>query len=476
MRELDILEKVIDSHKEKGVLTSGEMDVFSLLESTPAYEFEDFTDYPGSTGLKIVYDQKNEIEDNDVIDEEKLDEYEQARDLVQAYFHSMGRITILTRDEEAVLATSIEKGKEFLVRSMTKMPLYKKLEATSNGTQEDINYSDEDRSDEILNSSLETLDNLMSRVRVADEKIERYGTLQNLKKLIKEKKRRHVNPVKLDILAKEVQRECRHIESETGIKIDKLKPLYEEITKARHLVTEARNEFITCNLRLVISVAKHYLGRALSFLDLIQEGNIGLMRAIDKFDYKKGFKFSTYATPWIKQYITRAIIDQAKTIRVPVHIMELYNSITKVSRVLVSQLGREPRAEEIAQRLGISARKVLSILETVQDTVSLQTPVGNDDTTLEEFIGDNSTISPYHNVEQNMISEQTLKILKTLTPKEEKVIRMRYGVGTDRDHTLEEVGRHFSVTRERIRQIESKAMKKLRHPSRCRLLKTLNAI
>jgi len=169
-------------------------------------------------------------------------------------------------------------------------------------------------------------------------------------------------------------------------------------------------------------------------------------------------------------------MDQAKTIRVPVHIMELYNSITKVSRVLVSQLGREPHAEEIAQRLGISARKVESVLETMQDTVSLQTPVGNDETTLEEFIGDNSTISPYHNVEQNMLSEQTLKILKTLTPKEEKVIRMRYGIGTDTDHTLEEVGRHFSVTRERIRQIESKAMKKLRHPSRCRLLKTLNAI
>jgi RNA polymerase primary sigma factor len=466
MRASDILEEVIDPRKEKGVLTPGEMDVFSLLEATPQYEFEDFTDYP---------QQKNEIEDNDVIDEKKLDEYEQVRDLVQAYFHSMGKIAILTRDEEAVLAGTIEKGKEFLVRSMTKMPLYKKLEATSNSTQEDIN-SDEDRSDEILNSSLEILDNLMSRIRVADEKIEQYGTLQNLKKLIKEKRRRHINLVKLDIIAKEVQREYRYIESETGIKIDKLKPLYEEMTKTRQLVTEARKEFITRNLRLVISVAKHYLGKGLSFLDLIQEGNIGLMRAIDKFDYKKGFKFSTYAICWIKQCITRAIMDQAKTIRVPVHVMELYNSITKVSRTLVPQLGREPHAEEIAQGLGISARKVEMVLETVQDTVSLQTPVGDDETTLEDFIRDNSTVSPYHNVEQNIISERTLKILKTLAPKEERVIRMRYGIGTDTDHTLEEVGRHFSVTRERIRQIESKAMRKLKHPTRCRLLKTLYAV
>jgi len=476
MRKSDVLEEVTDSRQGKVVLTASEMDVPSLLESTPKYEFEDITDHPQGMALETEYDQENEIEDNDVIEEEKLDGPEQAEDLVQAYFHSMGEIAILTRDEEADLARTIEKGKEILLRLMTEMPLYKKLKATSNSTQDDINYLDEDRSDEILNDSLEIIDNLMSCSRMVDEKIEQYGTLRNLEKLIREKRRKHFNPVKLDILAKEVRREYRHIESETGIKSDELKPLYEEITKARNLVTDARNEFITRNLRLVISVAKHYLGKGLSFLDLIQEGNIGLMRALDKFDYKMGCKFSTYATCWIKQSITRAIMDQAKTIRVPVHVMEMYNSIIKVSKTLVPELGREPLAEEIAQRLGTSAGKVESVLETVQDTVSLQTPVGDDDTTLGDFIGDNITVSPYHNIEQNMISEQTSKILKTLNPKEERVIRLRYGVGTDKDHTLEEVGIYFSVTRERIRQIEAKAMKKLRHPNRCRLLKSLIAI
>jgi len=469
MRDRDIVGVAIDSRQKKVVFTPGEIDIFSVSESTPDYEFGNFADYQQS-------DQKNGIDDIDAVEEEKLDEYEQAGDLVQAYFHSMGDIAVLTRDEEADLARSIEKGKEVLLRSMNKMPLYKKLEATFNSTDKDINDLDEDRSNEILNDSLEMLDNLMSRIRMVDEKIEQYGTLRNLEKLIREKRRKHFNPIKPDLLAKEVRREYRHIESETGIKIDKLKPLYEEITKARKLVTDARNEFITRNMRLVISVAKHYLGKGLSFLDLIQEGNIGLMRATDKFDYKMGFKFSTYATCWIKQFIARAIMDQAKTIRVPVHVMEMYNSIIKVSRTLVPELGRDPLAEEIAERLEISAGRVESVLETVQDTVSLQTPVGDDDTTLGDFIGDNTTVSPYRNVEQNMIFEQTLRILKTLTPKEEKVIRMRYGVGVDTDHTLEEVGRYFSVTRERIRQIESKAMKKLKHPSRYKLLKSLNAI
>jgi RNA polymerase primary sigma factor len=475
MRESDVLEEVTNSCRGKAVLPVSGTDVSSFLEFTPQYEFEDFTDHHPDTDSEIVCDRDNEIEDNDVVEKEKLDGYEQTGDLVQAYFQSMGEIAILTREEEAVLAKRIEKGNEILLTALTKMPLYKKLKETSNSIQqqEDINHPDEDRSDEILSNSLQILDDLMSRVRIADEKIKRYGTLRGLRKLIREKKGKHSNGSKLNVLAKEVQTEYRYIEVETGFKADMLKQLYEEITKARKLVTEARDEFITRNLRLVISVAKHYLGKGLSFLDLIQEGNIGLMRAIDKFDYKMGCKFSTYATCWIKQSITRAIMDQAKTIRVPVHIMELYNSIVKISRTLVSENGREPLTEEIAQRLGVSADKVQSVLETVQDTVSLQTPVGDDDTTLGDFIGDNSSVSPYHNVEQNMIYEQTLKILKTLAPKEESVIKMRYGIGTDKDRTLEEVGRYFSVTRERIRQIEAKAMKKLRHPNRCRLLKSL---
>jgi len=477
MREPDILEEVMDSRQGKAALPVRETDVSPFFEFTPEYEFEAFAYQPHGEEHEIACDQEEdtEDEDNDVIEEEKLTGYEQAGDLVQTYFQSMGEIPILTREEEAVLAKRIEEGKEVLVTAMTKMPLYKKLKATSDSTQEktDINHLYEDRSDEILNDSLEMLDNLICRLRIAHEKIKQYGTLKNLKNLIRRKGGKHSIPSKLTLLAREVQKEYRHIESETGLKVDMLESLYKEITKARKLVTEARDEFITRNLRLVISVAKHYLGKGLSFLDLIQEGNIGLMRAIDKFDYKKGCKFSTYATCWIKQSITRAIMDQAKTIRVPVHVMELYSSMIKISRMLMPEIGREPLPEEIAQRLGIPVSKVQSVLETVQDTVSLQAPVGDDDTTLGDFIGDNSSVSPYHNVVQNMICEQTLKILKTLAPKEEGVIRMRYGIGTDKDHTLEEVGRYFSVTRERIRQIEAKAMKKLRHPNRCRLLKSL---
>jgi RNA polymerase primary sigma factor len=266
------------------------------------------------------------------------------------------------------------------------------------------------------------------------------------------------------------------VEHEAGVKIDELRVLYDRISRARELICMAKDELITRNLRLVINIAKYYIGRGLPFLDLIQEGNIGLMKAIDRFDYRKGFKFSTYASFWIKQTIMRAIIDQSKTIKVPINIMELYNSILKVSRELVLQLGRDPALEEIAGTMGISAKKVEGIFQAVQDTVSLQTVIGDDETMLEEIVGDNNSVSPYFKAEQTMMHEQILKTLKTLTPKEEKVIRMRYGIGFDKDHTLEEIGEYFSVTRERIRQIEDKAIKKLRHPKRLNLLKVLKTV